>query len=116
MLKKLAGTDTEKAGWWRLTFQIDPVATYTVMAADGVTGTTYTVTGNTILAALDPSDDKAEAAFRPTLLSPTQSVLEIQVTPGKGGSSSHGGSTTTGGTSGGCGSSTTTTGTTNTTP
>ncbi len=95
MLKKLAGTDTEKAGWWRLTFQIDPVATYTVMAADGVTGTTYTVNGNTILAALDPSDDKAEAAFRPTLPAPNRSVLEIQVTPGKGGSSSHGGSTGT---------------------
>jgi hypothetical protein len=114
MLKKMAGTDTEKAGWWRLTFQIDPVATYTVTAAEGVAGTTYTVNSNTILAKLDPSDDKAEAAFRPMLPSPNMSVLEIQVTPGKGGSSSHGGSgggeSTTGTTgstgstgSGGCG-------------
>jgi hypothetical protein len=117
MLKKLAGTDAEKAGWWRLTFQVDPVATYTVMAADGVTGTTYTVNGNTILATLDPSDDKAEAAFRPTLPAPNRSVLEIQVTAGKGGSGGSGGSggtTGTTGTTGGCG--TTTTGTTTTTP
>jgi len=92
MLKKLAGTDTEKAGWWRLTFQIDPVASYTVVAAEGETGTAYTVNSNTVLATLDASDDKEEAAFRPTLPSPNKSVLEIQVTAGKGGSSSHGGS------------------------
>lgn len=93
-LKKLAGTDAEKAGWWRLTFQIDPVATYTVMAADGITGTKYTVNANTFLTALDPSDDKAEAAFRPTLPSPTQSVLEIQVTIGTGHSGGTGGEST----------------------
>ncbi|NTV48767.1 MAG: fibronectin type III domain-containing protein [Geobacteraceae bacterium] len=94
MMKKLAGTDAEKAGWWRLTFQIDPVATYTVTGADGATSTSYTVNSNTILTTLDPSDDKAEAKFRPVLQAPNQSVLEIQVAAGKGGSSSHGGGET----------------------
>jgi hypothetical protein len=64
------------------------------MAADGITGTKYTVNANTFLTALDPSDDKAEAAFRPTLPSPTQSVLEIQVTIGTGHSGGTGGEST----------------------
>jgi len=95
-LKKMTG---DKVGWWRLTFSIDPVATYTLAASETDTPVTYTVTANTYFASLDPSDDKADAKFRPVLKSPTESVLEIQVVESKG----HGGGGGGGGGMGGGG-------------
>jgi uncharacterized membrane protein YgcG len=101
-LKKLTG---DKVGWWRLTFSIDPVATYTVAASEGGTPVAYEVQANTTFVSLDPSDDKTDAKFRPVLTSPTESVLEIQVTESKGGGGGSGGSEGggSGGGGGGCG-------------
>ena len=102
MLKNITGV---KTGWWRLTFSIDPVAAYSVAAEEGGTPTAYEVNANTFFVALDPSDDKDDAKFRPVLNAEgTESVLEIEVTESKkGGGGSGGGGGGGGGEDGGCG-------------
>jgi hypothetical protein len=109
-LKKMTG---DKVGWWRLTFSIDPVATYSVAANETDPPVEYIVNANTYFASLDPSDDKDDAKFRPVLrTSPTssfstESVLEIQVTAAKGhgggGGGGGGGGESGGESGGGCG-------------
>ena len=99
-LKRMTG---DKVGWWRLTFSIDAVAAYTVAASEGETPVSYTVNANTYFASLDPSDDKADAKFRPVLASPTETVLEIQVVESKGGGMGGGSGGGGGEGGGGCG-------------
>jgi len=86
-------TDT-KAGWWRLTFSLDPTANYT-LTPEGGGPTSYSVARKASLASLDPGDDSDEVMFRPTLPDAYTSVLEIEViekrtgrkpdNPGRGG-------------------------------
>ncbi len=86
----------KKAGWWRLTFTLDPLAHYQLVPEGGV-GTWYDVTRNATLASLDPGDDLEEVMFRPVLVDPYTTTLEIEViekrtgkkpdNPGRGGGS-----------------------------
>lgn len=80
-LGQLPGTDASKLGWWRLTFMLDPVANYTI------DGQEFTVPCNTQMVAGDPLDQQGKY-FKPVLVSPSMSVLEIEIVskkPGGGG-------------------------------
>ena len=76
---------TEKSGWYRLTFSLDPTATYT--DADGVV---QTYNRNTKLNNLNPLDlfganDPEVVLYQPTLAAEGYvSTLEIYIKPGSG--------------------------------
>jgi hypothetical protein len=71
-LNQCSGTTQEKQGWWRLTFSLDPVASY------DIEGTDYSVPRNAFFDSLDPGD-AAGTFFKPELLSDRVSVLEIRI-------------------------------------
>ncbi len=82
----------QKAGWWRLTFTLDPIARYTLPAEEeGGSAQSMQVTRNVMLTGLDPADLGDEFTYRPVLVSPTTSILEIQVTASGGGGGGGGG-------------------------
>ncbi len=99
MLRQLAVDDAQKMGWWRITFSIDPVATYSIAAVEGAEPATFVVPANTMLSAIDPTDTGTDKKFIP-VLSGNASILEIQIKEGTGGGSGGGGG---GGGSGGGG-------------
>jgi hypothetical protein len=96
MLSQMDVPLAKKTGWWRLTFSLDPVASYTLTAEDG-SSRSFTVNRNISLAGLDPADLLEEVLFKPTLPDEHTTVLEINVVekrtgkkpdnPGRGGGS-----------------------------
>ena len=79
MLSQWPGTDAEKAGWWRLTFSLDPTVEYTLTSEVGGDTVTYMYNRNALFDGQDPSDTATSALFRPRLADPYTSVLEIQI-------------------------------------
>ncbi|MEW6127262.1 MAG: NBR1-Ig-like domain-containing protein [Acidobacteriota bacterium] len=77
-LNQCTATQTQKLGWWRLTFTLDPIASYTLG------GINYSVPRNAFLDALDPGD-LAGTFFRPQLISNSTTILEIEITAKGGG-------------------------------
>ncbi len=78
-LSQWPGTDAEKAGWWRLTFALDPTVNYTLTSeVDGST-TSYTVNRNAMFDGPDPSDTALSSFFRPRLVDPYTTVLDIEI-------------------------------------
>jgi hypothetical protein len=67
-LRQWPGTAAEKAGWWRLTFALDPVSRYTIVEEEGSPAQAFAVARNVSIAALDPGDLGAEVVYRPTIL------------------------------------------------
>ncbi len=83
----------EKAGWWRITFTLDPVAKYSVVTEEGAAPQQFTVTRNVRLTGLDPADLGGEFTYHPTIKNDYTSVLEVEVIAGGGsGSGGSGGS------------------------
>lgn len=83
------GLPTEpKSGWYRLSYSLDPLATYTVTDANG-TARTFATPCNTVLGAVNPLDQLGttvpELVLYPAkLVSGTLSTLEIYVKPATG--------------------------------
>ena len=71
-LNSMPGTQNDKLGWWRLTFTLDSMASYLI------DGQLFYVPCNTQMDALDPID-LAGRYFKPTLVSSSTSVLEIEI-------------------------------------
>ncbi len=71
-LNSLPGNQNDKLGWWRLTFTLDETARYVI------DGEGFFVPCNTMIDSLDPID-LAGRYFKPTLVSSSTSVLEIEI-------------------------------------
>jgi hypothetical protein len=90
-LNRCSATATQKVGWWRLTFSIDPVASYSIATTEGGIPQAFTVNRNVFLDSEDPGD-KLGKYFKPVLYpSLFKSVLEIEITQSKGGGGGGGG-------------------------
>lgn len=74
-----------KSGWYRLTFSLDPLASYSITDETGLVRT-FSVACNTSLASLDPYDLLGTTIpevvkYEPKLLSGQVTILEIYVAP-----------------------------------
>ena len=85
-LQQWAGTEAEKAGWYRLTFSIDPSVAYSIASEEGTTAS-YAYDSKVTFAGLDPSDTAAEALFKAKLPDTMTSVVEIEILADKTGGS-----------------------------
>ncbi|MGV3519608.1 hypothetical protein [Luteitalea sp.] len=74
--------ESDKAGWWRITFTLDPVARFSIVSEEGATPQTFTATRNVRLAGVDPADLGTEFTYKPRLVNAWTSVLEIELTSG----------------------------------
>ena len=83
--------DTQKLGWWRLTFSVDPQATYTIVDEESGTSQSFVVNRNVSFAALDPADTTDDLMYKPVLVNNTTSVLEIELIASRGGGGGRGG-------------------------
>ena len=75
-LKSAPLTETQKLGWWRITFSVDPVANYMIE------GKPFEVPCNVVFRELDPGD-LLGTQFQPTLPDLTHTVLEIEIKASK---------------------------------
>jgi len=78
-LRQASLTNEQKIGWWRLTFQLDPLAEYTI-SEEGGTSQSFSVPRNVAFSAVDAGDTGDDVLHKPTLQNPTTSVLEIEIT------------------------------------
>jgi hypothetical protein len=78
MLNQCSASLQQKLGWWRLTFTLDPTASFNVGGID------YNVTRNVFLDALDPLDSKG-TFFKPVIVDDRTTRLEIEITQKGGG-------------------------------
>lgn len=71
--------DSEKLGWWRITFKILPTVNY------NLDGAVQVVNRNVYLGSLDPADTVSGVLFPPVLRNNSESYIDIEIVPNKSG-------------------------------